>query len=60
MAKKDGGRPLISGGRTLSRALSGGKHGSSGGKGKKAKVWWAAGSNKGSDRGPTRSRPCTD
>ena len=57
MAKKDGGRPLIAGGRTLSRALSGGKHGSSSGKGKKAKVWYAAGTNKGTGHGRTGSYP---
>ena len=55
---KDSARPLIAGGRTLSRALNGNKHGSSSGKGKKAKVWFASGSNKGSDKGNSRSRPC--
>jgi len=54
---KDNARPLISGGRTLSRALSGGKHGSSSGKGKKAKVWFQSGNNKGSDKGSPRSKP---
>lgn len=57
MAKKDGAKPLISGGRTLSRCLNG-KHGSTSGKGKKAKVWFQSGNNKGSDRGSPRSYPC--
>ncbi len=55
MASKNDARPLISGGRTLSRCLRGRAVANGGGKGKKAKVWFAAGSNKGVGHGRTGS-----
>ena len=59
MASKNDARPLISGGRTLSKALRGRAVANGGGKGKKAKVWFQSGNNKGSDKGSPRSYPCS-
>ena len=59
MASKNDSKPLISGGRTLSRCLRGRAVANGGGKGKKAKVWFQSGNNKGPDRGNPKSRPGT-